>query len=322
MAGKRRRLEFGWCGPVFDHLSRRAILSLARSPRVARAVQRWGHLLGARRFVAGERLEDAVAAVQRLNREGLAATVDVLGEGVKDPTSARASAKAYVELLDALAAAGARSGVSLKLTQMGLDIDPALCRANVREILARARYHGRFVRIDMEDSAHTSATLALYRELRGEGWENVGIVIQAYLYRSEADLAALDDLAPDVRLVKGAYMEPPDIAFPRKADVDANMRRLIARQLRLGFPTAVATHDEVIIRFTQELVKREGIDPSRFEFQMLYGIRPALQRRLAAAGYRVRIYVPFGRDWYPYLMRRLAERPANLLFVIRNLVRT
>jgi proline dehydrogenase len=307
--------------PLFDNLGRRTILALAESPTVARVVRRWGHLFGTRRFVAGERVEDAVAVVRRLNQEGIAGTLDVLGESVGDAAAARTAARAYLDVLDAIAAAGVRSGVSLKLTQMGLDVDPSLCRAHVREILRRARQYGRFVRIDMEDSRRTAATLELYRELRRDGWDNVGVVIQAYLYRSEADLASLDELAPDVRLVKGAYNEPPTVAFPRKADVDANMRRLVARQLALGFPTAVATHDEAVIRFAQDMAARQGIDRRRFEFQMLYGIRPGLQRQLAAAGYRVRVYVPFGREWYAYLMRRLAERPANLLFVARNLFR-
>jgi proline dehydrogenase len=306
---------------LLDQVGRRAILTLAKSPAVERWVRRWGPQLGARRFVAGETIADAIAAVAASNRDGIMATLDLVGESVTDRAAATAAADAYVAIFDAIAAAGVDSTASLKLTMMGLDIDRDLAVANVRRVLDAARRHGNFVRIDMEGSAYTQVTLDIYRELRQAGYDNVGIVIQAYLYRSEADLAALDDLRPNVRIVKGAYDEPPSVAFPAKADTDANYRRLVERQLRRGFYTAVATHDVALIDFTRELVRRAGIPHDRFEFQMLYGIRSGLQRALAAAGYRVRVYIPFGSDWYGYLMRRLAERPANLAFVLRNLAR-
>jgi proline dehydrogenase len=300
---------------------RRAILRLAGSAWVNRCVRRYGPAFGVRRFVAGETLDDALAAVAALGRLGIPATLDRLGESAGGRDAAAAAADAYVEVLDAVAAAGVESTVSLKLTQMGLDLDPGLCRENLLRVLERARAHGNFVRIDMEDSSRTEATLGLYRRLRAEGWHNVGVVIQAYLYRSLADLESLDALAPNVRLVKGAYDEPRSVAFARRADVDGNFRRLIERQLRRGFPTAVATHDLRIIEFTRETADRLGVPPEGFEFQMLYGIRVGLQRRLRELGHRVRVYVPFGADWYPYLMRRLAERPANVMLVARNLFR-
>jgi proline dehydrogenase len=301
---------------LFESLGRRSILSLASHPGVGRLVRRYGPAFGATRFVAGETIADAMRAVAAANRDGILATLDHLGESVADRAAADAAADSYVAILDAIGSSGVKSNASLKLTMMGLDIDRALAVRNLRRVLDAARGHGNFVRIDMEGSAYTDATLDIYREMRAAGYDNVGVVVQAYLYRSEADLASLDPLAPSVRIVKGAYQEPPAVAFPVKADTDANYRRLVERQIGRGFCTAVATHDRALIDHALGL----GADAATIEFQMLYGIRPGLQRELARAGHRVRVYIPFGTEWYPYLMRRLAERPANLGFVLRNLV--
>ncbi len=303
---------------MLESLGRRTILSLAASPRVGRMVRRYGPAFGATRFVAGQTVADAMRAVAAANRDGILATLDHLGESVADRRAADLAADSYVAILDTIASAGVQSNVSLKLTMMGLDIDRALAVANLRRVLDAARGHGNFVRVDMEGSPYTDATLAIYRELRGAGYDNVGVVIQAYLYRSETDLAALDPLRPNVRIVKGAYQEPAAVAYPAKADTDANYRRLLKRQVERGFYTAVATHDPALIAFAQGL----AADPQAIEFQMLHGIRPGLQRELARAGHRVRVYIPFGTEWYPYLMRRLAERPANLGFVLKSLVRS
>lgn len=301
-------------------LARRALLSLAGNRALRGLAQRYGLRLGASRFVAGETVEQALAAVADLNRAGIKATLDHLGESVTVEDDARAAAAEYVDLLAGIKRTGVDAGASVKLTQVGLAISRQLCLQNMRRILRAAREVGRFVRIDMEESRYVDATLDVYRALREE-FDRVGVVLQAYLYRTERDLASLIEMGADVRLVKGAYMEPPSAAFPRKADVDANFMALIRRQLDSGNGTAVATHDEAIIAQTKEYVQQRGIPRDRFEFQMLYGIRPGLQRDLAAEGYRVRCYVPYGRQWYPYFMRRLAERPANVWFVIRSLVR-
>lgn len=301
-------------------LARRVILSLAANPMIARAVVRHGASLGAYRFVAGENLDAAMAAVRALNAAGIRATLDCLGEAVTSEALARRAAEAYLEVLDRIAAEGAESHVSLKLTQLGLDIDPAVCRANLQAVLERARRHGNFVRIDMEDSRHTQATIDMFKDVRRD-YDNVGIVIQAYLYRSEADLRALAAMGANVRLCKGAYNEPAGVAFPRKRDVDANYRRLAEFYLLSGNFLAAATHDEALIEHIAAFAAAKGVPRERFEFQMLYGIRPDLQRRLVERGFAVRVYVPFGPEWYAYFMRRLAERPANLAFFLRHAVR-
>ena len=279
----------------------------------------------ARRFVAGETLDEAIAAVQALNRQGLLASLDHLGESVSTESGARAATAEILELLDAVQAGAVLSGVSVKLTQLGLDLSPALAAENLERIVAHAAQIGRFVRIDMESSEYVQPTLDLFEAL-WERHKNVGVVIQAYLYRSAGDVARLIRLGASVRLVKGAYNEPPDVAYPLKADTDANFLRL-AEQLfsadarASGVFPAIATHDTRLIDWATDHTRRQGIPPDRFEFQMLYGIRPALQRQLAAAGYRVRIYTPYGPQWYPYFMRRLAERPANLFFLLRSFFR-
>jgi proline dehydrogenase len=303
-------------------LMRRAILELAENRPVRRAVERFGPSLGAYRFVAGTAVADAVATVGRLRDRGLLATLDHLGEAVTSEGEARAAGRAYLEVLDALAAADRVCHVSLKLTQMGLDLSRDLCREVIAPIFDRARALGTFVRIDMEDSAHTDVTLEVFREFRRRG-APVGIVLQAYLYRTAEDLRQLagefDDL--NVRIVKGAYLEPPDRAFPNKADVDRNYLALVGQAFDAGVYPAVATHDERIIAAVRADVERRGLGPEAYEFQMLYGIRVDLQERLAREGARVRVYVPYGADWYAYFMRRLAERPANLWFFLSHLAR-
>jgi proline dehydrogenase len=280
----------------------------------------------ARRFVAGERLEEAIEAVKVLNRQDLLATLDHLGENTTSETDARDAAIEILDLLDAIEANHLRSGVSVKLTQLGLDLSPALAAENVERIVARAAEAGRFVRIDMESYEYVQPTLDLFDSL----WHrhnNVGVVIQSYLYRSADDVARLVSLGASVRLVKGAYDEPPEVAYPDKAGTDASYLRLMeqlfsAEAQAKGVFTAIATHDTRLINWAKDHARRHGIPSNRFEFQMLYGIRSALQRQLAAEGYRVRAYVPYGRQWYPYFMRRLAERPANLFFFARNLLRS
>jgi proline dehydrogenase len=298
---------------------RAAFLALSRSRRIQQAALHTPLLRrAARRFVAGEQLSEALEAVRRLNAAGLAATLDFLGEGVTSRERAEASGRAYGRILDAVHASGVRSHLSLKLTQLGLDVDEVLCHRILREILDRAG--GTFVRIDMESSRYTDRTLRLFEALWAEGRRNVGVVIQSYLRRSARDVERLIALGARVRLVKGAYAEPPSVAFPRKADVDVNFARLAARLLGAGTYPAIATHDERLIEEAIRTAASLGVAPDRFEFQLLYGVRRDLQMRLAQRGYRVRIYVPFGEEWYPYFMRRLAERPANVWFVLRSMV--
>jgi proline dehydrogenase len=272
------------------------------------------------RFVTGERLEDALAAIEQLRRAGLRATVDVLGESVTSPEDAGAAADRYGATLTALAAKGLEPNVSVKLTQMGLEIDRELCRTNVLHILDAARKVKGFVRFDMEDHTKTDATLALWEEAH-EAYAQTGVVIQSALRRSAADVERIIGLGGRVRLCKGAYDEPRSVAYASKAAVDANYARLMERLLTAGTYPALATHDPKLIVRAIEIADREGIGPSRFEFQMLYGVRRDLQRMLVARGYTVRIYVPYGREWFPYYMRRLAERPANVGFMLRAILK-
>jgi proline dehydrogenase len=300
---------------------RSLILAAADSPRLQRFVQRYGFRLGAARFVAGESLDAAVPILRRLNDDGLLTNTTLLGEGVRDEAETRAVVDAYRAVLDRIQAEELRTNVSLKLTHLGLSIDEELARTNLVELVAHAASVGNFVRIDMEESAHVEATLRIYRSLRDEGHDNVGAVLQAYLFRSEADLAALLPLAPNLRLVKGAYLEPAEIAYPKKSDVDAAYVRLLEASLSGGGFTAVATHDETLIEHAISFAREHEIPSGRFQFQMLYGIRPQLQSDLVGRGFGVLVAAPYGPEWYRYLMRRLAERPANLLFLLRSLVR-
>jgi proline dehydrogenase len=307
--------------PDVRSLPRRAILLAADSFWLRRLVARYGMRLGAARFVAGETLDECIPVLRRLNEAGLHANTTLLGEEIPTAEGAAAAVSAYEEILDRLAAEKLRANVALKLTHLGLTFDEEAAVANVERLVAHAGGRGLFIRIDMEQSAYVEPTLRTYERLRAAGHENVGFVLQAYLYRSPADLEHLLPLAPNVRIVKGAYLEPPEIAHPDKKQVDTAYLRLVEAGLRGGAYVAVATHDERIIRHVRAFAEREGLARDRFEFQMLYGVRPALQRDLVAQGHKVLVATPFGPDWYPYLMRRLAERPANLLFFLKNLVR-
>jgi proline dehydrogenase len=304
-----------------ERAMRATLLSLSRRPSLGRLATRLSvtrSMVG--RFVAGQTLGEALDALDRLRASGRRTTVDVLGESVHAEAAATGAADRYLELLDALAARGLDGNVSLKLSQMGLDLSAELCRANVARIFEAAARTGAFVRIDMEDHARTDATLAMWRELRPLN-PSSGVVIQAALRRSAADVTTLIAEGAPVRLCKGAYREPAEVAFPTKAEVDAAYLELLERLLREGTAPAIATHDPRMIQAATDLVEREGLRRDGFEFQMLYGVRRDLQEQLVKAGYRVRIYVPYGHEWYPYFMRRLAERPANVMFILRSVTR-
>lgn len=296
---------------------RKAILAAADSRRVQMLVRRHGMQLGASRFVAGETLDECVAVLRRLNEQGLAANTTLLGEGVLEPGETDAVVAAYRTVLDRITQEGLRANVALKLTHLGLEIDEELAYANIARLLEQ----GSFIRIDMEQSQFVDGTLRIYRRLREAGFDNVGTVLQAYLRRTPDDLESLLDLDPNLRLVKGAYLEPASVAYPSKSDVDAAYAQLMERMLERAGHTAVATHDELLIEQAIGFAQAKSIARDRFEFQMLYGVRPNLQLDLVRRGYKVLVATPYGPEWYPYLMRRLGERPANLLFFVRNTLR-
>ena len=306
---------------MIDRVLRAAILTAADSRAVRRLVRRYGMRLGAARFVAGETLDECVAVLGRLAGQGLRSNTTLLGEGVRDADAATAVAEEYVDIVERLARESLPTNVALKLTHLGLELDEDLAFGNVARVVDAAARRGSFVRIDMEQSAFVDATLRTYRRLRESGRDNVGTVLQSYLYRSEDDLRSLVELRPNLRIVKGAYLEPPELAYPRKSDVDAAYVRMAATAMRAGAYTAVATHDDRIIEGALAFAARNGLERDRFEVQLLYGVRPQLQLALAQRGFTVRVATPFGPEWYPYLMRRLAERPANLLFFARSLFR-
>ncbi|WNR46276.1 proline dehydrogenase [Paenibacillus roseipurpureus] len=299
-------------------IMRNMFQSLGKSRSANRLAKKYGLRFGAARFVAGETIAQSIAAVRSLNQSGRVATLDHLGEFVFSEEEALESAAMCLQTLDAIAESHVTSNLSLKMTSLGLDISKELCMQSMRRILDRAKQYGNFVRIDMEDYAHCQVSLDIYRELRQE-YDNVGIVIQAYLYRTEQDIADLGAIGANLRLVKGAYKESPSVAFPEKSDVDKNYVNIIQKHLLGGHYTAVASHDKAIIDFTKDFVKQHGISNDQFEFQMLYGICDDLQNQLVKEGYRVRVYVPYGVDWFGYFMRRLAERPANVWFVLKNM---
>ncbi|MBI4872418.1 MAG: proline dehydrogenase family protein [Candidatus Riflebacteria bacterium] len=273
----------------------------------------------AQRFVAGEKRQDAIEAARVLNQKGIEATLDHLGENVSHESEAAESLAEYLALLDDIHQSQVRSHISVKLTALGLDISRDLCQQAVRKICQRARDLGSFVRIDMEGSKYTDVTMDVYRSARAE-FENVGLALQAYLYRTEKDVEELLKLGGKFRLCKGAYKEPASVAFQAKADVDKNYVKLMKRLMTSGIYHGIATHDERIIRTAQEFARQEKLPRSAFEFQMLHGIRRDLQAELAR-DFNLRIYVPYGTNWYPYLMRRLAERPANVWFIVSNAFR-
>lgn len=293
---------------------RQGIFNFVRSNRLARKF--------ASRFVAGETVDTAVDAVRELNAGGITASLDLLGESVSRAAEASTARDAYLGMLARIASADVRANVSVKLTQMGLDISPDVCRANMRAILDQARVRNSFVRLDMEGSAYTDRTLSFfYDQLYAEYGTHCGVVIQAMLRRSPADIDKLIGLRARVRLCKGAYLESPEVAYPDKRDVDAQYVTLMERLLTGGNYPAIATHDEKILEHAKAFARSKSIAPERFEFQMLYGVRRDLQLRLRQEGWNLRVYIPFGTQWYPYLMRRLAERPANIAFILGNVIR-
>ncbi len=302
-------------------LTRSLLLHLADRPSIQKfMLQSRAVRALARRFVAGETIEDALHAARAVQGAGFSVSLDYLGEHVTTEADATAACNVYLRLLDEIQARGMNADVSVKLTQLGLDLSPERCPEQVAAVVERAAAYGNFVRVDMESSPYTERTLEVVGALRRR-FRNVGAVVQAYLYRSERDVEQLLAQSTCIRLCKGAYNEPPEVAYPRKSDVDANFVRLSQRLLSSSFYHAIATHDPGMIGATLEYSRAQGIAPEAFEFQMLYGIRRDLQRRLRRDGYRMRVYIPFGRQWFPYLTRRLAERPANLVFFLRNLFR-
>jgi proline dehydrogenase len=302
---------------------RAVFLWLSEQPRIFRFVRknRLARKL-ASRFVAGETIDEAMATVRDLNASNLSASLDLLGESVLHAEEAQRACRTYLDLLERIHGAHANANVSVKLTQMGLDIDEQLCVSNMREIIATAKENDSFVRIDMEQSSYTARTLQLFTDVFHPEFGNaVGVVLQSYLRRTGADVEAMIGLRARVRLCKGAYKEPEDVAFPKKSDVDVNYVACMERLLERGNYPGIATHDVKIIEHAKAFAKKQGISPERFEFQMLYGVRRDLQYRLRREGYNMRVYVPFGTHWYPYLMRRLAERPANIAFITANILK-
>jgi proline dehydrogenase len=305
-------------------LLRAAFISLSESKSLRSAAEKtWIGQRLSRRFVAGTTIEDALTATQAMNKLGLSVSVDNLGENVTNADEARHSAQLYHQMLDQMSSQGLNANVSLKLTHMGLDVDEAMAYEIASGVVQHAARINNFVRIDMEGSAYTQRTLDFVYRLhsQAENAGHVGAVIQSYLFRSEKDVEDLLAQRIRIRLCKGAYKEPPEVAFPKKTDVDANYIKLMKILLKSGVYHGIATHDENMIRATIEFAQKEKIAPSAFEFQMLYGVRRDLQQKLIKEGWRCRVYIPFGTEWYPYLMRRLAERPANAIFILKNLFR-
>ena len=294
--------------------TRTFFLAMAKNQAARSLATKYGLRFGAKRFVAGETLTEALEQIKRLNRDGIVATLDRLGEFVSTKEEAERAAGWALETVEGIARSGVQSHLSIKLTQLGLDLGEDVCEANVRRILHKAKLHGIFVRMDMEDFPRCQTTVDLFEKMHAE-FPLTGLVIQSYLFRSETDVL---NLKTNLRLVKGAYKEPSTVAFPEKAKVDENLITLIKHQLDNGWYVAVASHDDKIIAWTKEYVKKNNVSKDKFEFQMLYGIKTEMQKKLAQEGYRVRIYVPYGTDWYGYFMRRLAERPANIWFIMKN----
>jgi proline dehydrogenase len=305
---------------MLDNASKAFFHLLARSGTLKTLASRYGMRSPtsfARRFIAGETVEEAIRAARQVEAAGLLQTLDYLGESVRTLAEADAATRDYLRVVDAILLAGIGRNLSLKLTQLGLDVDRASAVDNLRRILERA--HDFFVRLDMESSQYTETTLGIFETLWEQNYRNIGVVLQADLLRTGQDVERILPLGARIRLVKGAYREPASVAYPSKADVDATYATLMKRLLLEGTYPAIATHDEAMISEAQKYVTEQHISKDRFEFQMLYGIRRDLQTSLVAQGYRVRVYVPFGRQWFPYFMRRLGERPANVGFVLRGI---
>ncbi|MEC1736927.1 proline dehydrogenase [Bacillus mojavensis] len=297
---------------------RHMFLFLSQNKTLTKLAKAYGSRLGARRFVAGDTIESAVRTIKKLNQSGLYTTIDYLGEYAATHKEASRVAAECKKAIQAIAEHRLDSELSLKLTSLGLDISEELAVSHLRDILSTAKENGVDVTIDMEDYSHYEQTLAIYRQCKQE-FDMLGTVIQAYLYRAAEDIRKLHDLKPNLRLVKGAYKESAAVAFPDKKGTDLHFQSLIKLQLLSGNYTAVATHDDDIIAFTKKLVAEHHIPLSQFEFQMLYGIRPERQKELVKEGYKMRVYVPYGTDWFSYFMRRIAERPANAAFVLKGI---
>jgi proline dehydrogenase len=307
---------------MLDSASKAFFHLLASSNTLKKLASRYGMRRPssfARRFIAGERVDEAIEAARVLEGRGLMHTLDLLGESVTSLDGAEAATRAYLAVIDAVERSGIERNLSLKLSQLGLDVDRAIAVDNLRKILQRAEPDGFFVRIDMENSPYAEPTLEIFETLWHHGARQLGVVLQSALYRSEGDLQRINALGARVRLVKGAYKEPKAVAHQRKADVDAAYARMMKTLITSGHYPAIATHDPVMIDLAKTHAREHGVGADRFEFQMLYGVRRDVQMQLIREGYRVRIYIPFGREWFPYFMRRLGERPANVMFVLRGI---
>lgn len=299
-------------------LYRKVLLSIAGNKLVEKLSLKYGRKL-ASKFIAGDTLSEALDEIEVLNRKGIMVTLDHLGEGIQALSEATGYKEEYLRLVDGIAERKVNSNVSLKPTQMGLALDPEACYGNIRAVVSRAQKHGNFVRIDMEDSPFTQATIDIVLRLHKEGLTNVGTVIQAYLHRTENDVKRLIEAGVNLRLVKGAYKEPGTVAFQQMSEVIDNYKKIIRMHLDKGIYTAIASHDDRIISWVKDYARANGIPKDAFEFQMLYGLRMSEQERLAKEGYRIRCYMPYGTMWYPYYTRRLAEKPANLWMVLKNM---
>ena len=309
---------------MIAHVSKAFFQALAASRGLKHLASRYGMRQPssfARRFIAGETVEEAIATARTIEAAGFMQTLDMLGESVVTMSEADAATRAYLALIDQIVAAGIGRNISLKLTQLGLTVDRATCVDNLRRILDRATTHEFFVRVDMENSRFTQVTIEIFETMWQQGYRNAGIVLQSYLPRSLADAVRLNELGARVRLVKGAYNEPKGVAYQDKADVDAAFLEILKLLLVGGNYPAIATHDPAMIAAARAFASQRDISADRYEFQMLYGVRRDLQARLRADGYRLRVYVPFGREWFPYFMRRLGERPANVAFVVGGILR-
>ncbi|WP_186578179.1 proline dehydrogenase family protein [Aquibacillus kalidii] len=301
-----------------EQLLRNVFLFLSKNKLFTKLAKSYGLKFGAKNVVAGEKIDDAVKIIQKLNEEGKVVTIDHLGEFIDSKEEARASALECIEAIRAIADNGLDAQMSLKLTSMGLDISEEIVLENMYKILDVGASNNVFVTIDMEDYERCQQTIDIFKHLKND-YENIGTVLQSYLYRTMGDIKDLNYLSPNLRLVKGAYKESAEVAFPDKKDVDENYKKIIKTHLQNGNYTAIATHDDNMVDYTKQLEKQLSLDRGQFEFQMLYGFRKELQKQLVEEGYTVRVYVPYGDDWYGYFMRRLAERPANIAFVLKGL---
>ena len=307
---------------MLDSASKAFFHLIARSRTLKTIASRYGMRRPssfARRFIAGETVAEALEAARAVEARGMTVTMDLLGESVNSLDQADAATRDYIAVVDAMIASGVGRNISLKLTQLGLDVDKAIAIDNLRKILERAEPAGFFVRLDMENSPYTGVTLDIFETLWRHSDRQIGVVLQSALHRSEQDLQTVNALGARVRLVKGAYKEPKAVAHQKKAEVDAAYARMLKTLITKGHDPAIATHDPAMIELARTIARDHHVAPDRFEFQMLYGVRRDLQAMLVKAGYRVRVYVPFGREWFPYFMRRLGERPANVMFAIRGI---